>query len=394
MNLQLTTEQEELVDQIVDWFWNKNADPVFEYTGKAGCGKSVVMSEAIRKMGLHPWEVAPAAFTGTASLVLRSKGLFNAKTIHSWIFTPKFVRDENQYDAYLNRYKTKLIFVDKDLPPEVKLMCIDEASFVPMSLKKKLLDKGVKILACGDLNQLPPVGDNPAFLTSKNIFELTQIMRQEESSGIVQIANKILNNEKLSPGTYDNVDIIEENDITDDMLMKADIVLCGKNKTRDYYNRRIRTLCGIEPDKKIPMHGEKVICRKNNWRYDLDGINLVNGMTGIVADYPTVGSISRNNKFFKIDFTPFSFNRTFKDLKCSYEYFSASKEKKEILRNSKWIKGERFELGYCITTHLSQGSQYNNGIYISEWLGGDIIKNLDYTGITRFAKHCTFVLRN
>lgn len=389
----LTEQQEELVNRIIDWFWNSK-EPISSYTGEAGCGKTVVMSEVIRRLGLHEWEVAPMCYTGTAALVLRSKGLTNSRTIHSWIFKPVFVRDNEQYDAYLNRYKTKLIFVDKQLPPDVKLICIDEASFVPMSLKQKLLDKGVKILCCGDLNQLPPVGDNPAFLIEKDIFKLTQIMRQDKDSGIVQIAHKILNGEELYPGTYDNVDIIEQEDLTDDMLMNADMILCGKNVTRDKYNTKMRRLRGIDPKRKIPEHGEKVICRKNNWRYDLDGISLANGLTGTVVNYPTVASISKDRSWFKINFKPFAFNRTFIDLKCSFEYFNASKEKKDVLRNSKYTRGERFELAYCITTHLSQGSQYNDGIYISEWLGGDIMKHLDYTGITRFAKHCTFVLRS
>lgn len=68
--------------------------------------------------------------------------------------------------------------------------------------------------------------------------------------------------------------------------------------------------------------------QKNNWRYDLDGISLANGLTGTVVNYPTVASISKDRSWFKINFKPFAFNRTFIDLKCSFEYFNASKEKK------------------------------------------------------------------
>ena len=32
-------------------------------------------------------------------------------------------------------------------------------------------------------------------------------------------------------------------------------------------------------------------------------------------------------------------------------------------------EGEKFEFGYAITTHLSQGSEANRGIYIDEWMG-------------------------
>lgn len=390
--MELTDEQSELVNRITDWFYDKSASQIFEYTGGAGTGKSVVMTEAIRSIGLQEWQVAPAAYTGTAALVLCSKGLINAKTIHSWIFKPKLVPDHTQYDAYLNRYRMKLVFMDKDLPIEVKLMCIDEASFVPLSLKEKLLSKGVKILACGDLNQLPPVMEAPAFLTNPD-FRLTKIMRQNESSGIVTLSNRILNGETIKPGTYGNVDVIKESDLTDDILLNADIVLCGKNTTRYSLNKHIRKLNGIDPYRKLPIHGEKMICRKNNWTYSIDGISLANGLTGIVSNFPSISSLSRDKSYFKMDFKPFAFDKVFRNLKCNYEYFTASKEKRDILKNSKRASHEWFELGYCITTHLSQGSQYRDGVYISEYLNRDIQRNLDYTGITRFSDHCTFVIK-
>lgn len=392
MDIELTDEQSELVDRITNWFFDKSANQIFEYTGGAGTGKSVVMTEAIRNIGLKEWQVAPAAYTGTAALVLCSKGLLNAKTIHSWIFKPKLVPDPTKYDAYLNRYRMKLIFVDKPLPIEVKLMCIDEASFVPLSLKDKLLSKGVKILACGDLNQLPPVIEAPAFLNNPD-FRLTKIMRQNEESGIVMLSNRILHNEQISPGIYGNVDVIKEEDLTDDMLLSADIVLCGRNVTREALNRHIRKISGIDPYRKLPIHGEKVICRKNNWNYSIDGISLANGLTGIVNNYPSLSSLSRDKSFFCMDFKPFAFDKVFRNLKCNYEYFYASKEKRDILKNSNHAMHEWFELGYCITTHLSQGSQYKDGIYISEYLNSNIQKNLDYTGITRFSNHCTFILK-
>jgi ATP-dependent exoDNAse (exonuclease V) alpha subunit len=57
-------------------------------------------------------------------------------------------------------------------------------------------------------------------------------------------------------------------------------------------------------------------------------------------------------------------------------------------------EGEKFEFGYSITTHLSQGSQYLTGIYLQEFFGGgpDIRKRLNYTGITRFRNKCIFVI--
>ena len=46
--------------------------------------------------------------------------------------------------------------------------------------------------------------------------------------------------------------------------------------------------------------------------------------------------------------------------------------------------GEKFEYAYSKTTHLCQGSQYYNGIYISEYLHKDIQRQLDFTAVSRF----------
>ena len=82
---------------------------------------------------------------------------------------------------------------------------------------------------------------------------------------------------------------------------------------------------------------------------------------------------------FLMDFKPDLLDAYFKDLECDYEYFTAPYEKREYIKNSKYHKGEKFEFAYAITTHISQGSQFNNGIYFEEYLNRDINNKLNYT---------------
>lgn len=381
----LTDEQNELVKMIVDWY-NKSDEQVFEYSGRAGTGKTTVSRTAINSLGLLEDEVAPMAYTGAASIVLRTKGFKTAKTIHSWMYKPTYVTDESTMDTYLNKPKKVLKFIPVPLPESIKLIFIDEASFVPMSMKNEILKRGIKVLCCGDLHQLPPVNDNPAFLNHTS-FELTQIMRQNENSGIVYIANKILDGSKLSVGHFGNVDIIYKDEVTDKMLLDSEMILCGLNITRYNLNRSVRELNGIDSDLKIPQHGERLICRKNNWNLNVDGISMANGLTGVVEDYPSMHALSNKGKTFKIKFKPIMFNMSFKSLTCNYDFFLADSETKKRIKNSKnkaIYPGNLMELSYVITTHLSQGSEFKNGVYISEGFSGEIHKNLDYTAITRF----------
>ena len=56
------------------------------------------------------------------------------------------------------------------------------------------------------------------------------------------------------------------------------------------------------------------------------------------------------------------------------------------MHGRKYSVGELFEYAYALTTHVSQGSEYNNMIYIEEFMRPQIQNQLNYTGITR-AKH-------
>ena len=387
----LTDEQERVVEDAVA-FYKNDSQQVFEYTGPAGTGKTVVMRAIIDRLGLEMEDVAPMTYVGAAAIVLRTKGLINAKTIHSWLFTPVLVPDMNRIDSYTGKPYMKLQFVPKDLSGK-KLICIDEAGAVPLSLKKEIESRGIKIIACGDLNQLPPVVGEPAYLYGRNVHHLTHIMRQAEGSGIVYLANQIIKGHYPEPGMYGDVLVIPSSQLSDNMLLNSRIIICGRNYTRDRLNRRMRKLYGIDPYCKLPIHGEKLICRKNNWKIGSDDINLANGLSGYVTNYPSVTDLQDNKDLFTIDFYIDSLGITFRDLRCNFRYFNASDAKeRDLIKKNRFSKGEDFELGYAITTHVSQGSQFTNGVYISEFMGSDeFMKHLDYTGITRFSDTCIFV---
>lgn len=392
--ISLTDEQEQLVEDAVKFF-HSPSQQVFEYTGAAGTGKTMVMRAIIERLGLELDEVAPMTYVGAAAIVLRSKGLINAKTIHSWLFTPVMVPDYNRIDAYTGKPYMRVKFVPKDLVGK-KLICIDEAGAVPESLKGEIERRGIKIIACGDLNQLPPVVGNPAYLYGHNVRRLTKIMRQSEGSGIVYLANKIIKGERIEPGFYGNVLVIRPEDVSDDMLRQARIMICGKNSTKEHLNRSMRSIYGIDPYAKLPMYGEKVICRKNNWKISSYDINLANGLSGFVANRPSVLDLQEDKDIFHLDFYIDTLDIMFRDLECNFRYFNSDDAKdRDLIKKSKFSKGECFELGYAITTHVSQGSQFTNGIYFSEYMGSpEFMRHLDYTGITRFSNTCIYVLKD
>lgn len=383
-------KQSMLLDEIVRWY--PSSEQVYEFAGYAGTGKSTIYIEAVKRLGVPLHRVAAMAFIGQAAIVMRTKGLYNAKTIHSWLFNPvekiKTTSDGSiVVDSYFNRPKYELAFEPKPLE-DIDLIIVDEGGSVPYHYKQHLESRGIKILVGGDLGQLPPVGDKPAYLYGKDIIVLDEIMRQNLDSAIVYLADRARKGNPIHNGFYGDVLVIDRNDLTDKMVLNSDVVICGTNKTRDKINNKVRhELLGIRSE--IPVLYDKMVCRKNNWNLALDGINLANGLSGIVTNMPGVHSF--NGKTFKIDFKPHLLNNSFIGIDCDYQYLISPHDKRQQLKNNKYSLGEKFEYAYAVTCHMSQGSQYPNGIYIEEYFNKDIQCNLNYTGITRFSNSMIYI---
>lgn len=370
-------------------------DQVFQYSGGPGTGKTEVLKEIVRRSGVPIERIAPMAFIGQAAIVMRLRGLLTARTCHSWLYevSEELVLDEHGYpimDPVYNKPMKRFVFIPRNLD-DIDLFIIDEGYTVPKYMKKDIESRGKKIIVCGDVNQLPPVADEPAYLVDGKIHYLTQIMRQAKGSYIIDLANMVLQGIDPPIGLHGNVLVIERDDLTPEMILNSQVVICGTNKTRDFYNDYIRRdLLGKTTT--LPGLGERVMCRKNNWNIEVDGINLTNGLTGTVVNPPNVYNF--DGKTFTIDFKSDLLGLYFTDIKCDYQYFTAkTRSQKEYIKNSRYSTGEKFEYAYSKTVHLCQGSQYYNGIYISEYLHKDIQRQLDFTAATRFINHMIYVLK-
>ena len=392
MSIILNQGQINVIDAAVDCIKNGKKQ-VFQYVGNPGTGKSLVLNEIINRLHLKPDEVLPMAYTGTATNVMRMKGLHNACTICSGLYepvdTPVIKDGKVLMDTYLNKPIMTLKFVPKQIDKNIKLLVFDEAGMIPFHMKHEIESRGLPIIATGDIDQLPPIGDNPAYLADGDVMVLTEIMRQAWDSPIIWFSQRILSGKPIHCGIYGNdLYVINREDVNNQMLKDSQIVLCGRNKTRDDLNNQIRNIKCFSG--MLPHHGEKVICRKNNSTIVADNIMLSNGTIGYVLNEPDVTGLNKNGTF-TFDFMPFMSNAPFLGINADFNYFKADYETKLKLKNDRYSNGEKFELAYAITVHLSQGSQYDNGVYFEEFLNRDIQTRLNYTAVTRFARKIIYV---
>lgn len=385
----LNPQQEIIKNQAVHWFLHESSQ-VFEIDGPAGTGKSVLIGQILKELGLKSNEVAAMSYTGQASIVMRMRGFPSARSIHSTLYELVEIEDEDTRiaETFGVKSKKKVFTLKKFIDPEIRLFFIDEGYMVPKDMVKDILSFGIKVIVAGDAHQLPPVGGDPGFLTGYGVHHLTQLMRQSESNPIVYIANRAMNGEPIHNGSYtskgyghQNVLVINDDEFTPGMIGHANCILCGTNRTREALNSQVRRLAGFEGT--YPHHGERLVCRKNDWERSIDGIALANGLSGTVINNP---DISPDGKTFTINFKPDLVNQVFWGVPVNYEYFTGDFEKKNAMKssfNSKWLVGELFDYSYALTTHLAQGSEYQHCIYIEEFMRQQIQNQLNYTAATR-----------
>lgn len=374
--------------------WYKRRDEIlFKIVGPAGTGKTTIVFGLINMMGLDArTEVLFMTYVGKATLPLRKSGLL-ARTIHSTCYYREedYVLNADGTPMILpnGRYKKKGVFKKKDsLPPNIKLLVVDEAGMVPEKMMQDILSFGIPVIALGDKDQLPPVFGRSVMLERPNAA-LNEIVRQKAGDPIIFISDLARKGDEIPLGKYGpRCFVVDETILRKPQIyVNPDIVLCGTNKTRDNINRIVREqIKGF--DTPMPQFGDKMVCRKNNWDIEIDDIALINGLFGhVVNRYDETFNGNKVN----IDFKPECLNEWYEDIPLDFEYLNLPyQERKDY---GMWTNGNLFEYGYGSTVHLAQGSQYGYVMMIEEVMGDPVFqKKLLYTGITR-AQHTIVLVR-
>lgn len=395
MMIGLNTSQQKVFNDAINW-WRRGTEQTFEISGPPGSGKSFLIDKIVKALKIDSNRIAPMAYTGSAAINMRTKGMYSARTIFSWLYDfieVPVLNDKGEpiLDPVFNKPKFKMRFVPKSYLPDIDLIIVDEAGMVPEEMRNIIDSMGIPVIAAGDIDQLPPVAGKSGYLTEPwKVHKLTEIMRQANDNTIVQFSQMLIKGIEIPHGKFKNVTVLYEDEINDNMIAQSDIVICGKNTTRDNINNHIRhDMFGFT--NPTPNLGERLVCRKNNWQIESGGINLTNGLVGNCITMIGPDSFNQKDVTFKMSFKPDIIDSYFKDIDVDLRYMTSDKKGRDALLETNFSKGNKFEFGYAITTHMSQGSEFNRGMYFEEYLNKNINRNLHYVGITRFKQHCIYV---
>lgn len=316
--------------------------------------------------------------TGRAARRITEATKFRAVTIH------KFLRWDKENDSFK---------INKSNKSEVKLVIIDESSMTDVFLFNSLLEglnDDVKIILVGDYNQLPSVlpGQVLKDLIDSElipVIKLNELYRQKEDSYIINLSNEIKDGE-LSNNFKDKRSDYNFIETKKDSVENIVCEICKKaldkkysfnevqvlvpmykgingidnlnNKLQDIFNPKSELKEEFDYNGVIFRTGDKILQTKN-----INDLEISNGDIGIIDKIEKVN----NNIKATIDFDgiPVEFTKkNFEDIK----------------------------LGYAISIHKAQGSEFDIVIMPMDISFRRMLyRKLIYTGVTRAKKSLTFV---
>ena len=356
-------QQDKALSSVSDWLTSKDR-PFFYLGGYAGTGKTTLA----RHLAEGVDSVAYAAYTGKAALQLQKSGIPNASTVHSLIYKlviPKrgaikvleaelaAAKSPNEAEELMQRLKKikepHFEINEKSRLHDADLLVLDECSMINQEMANDLLEFQVPILVLGDPGQLPPIKGEGYFTAKKPDYFLEEIHRQALDNPIIAASMHARQYGAIKAMNDDRVLIVHDREKMKSLMLEADKVLVGKNKTRLGVNRAFRSYRGFTDP--YPMEGDTLICLRN---YQDKG--LLNGLFAEVLP----GELHDVDNFQIKTTLKTELGATLEDLPIFTGFFDEYTQAKAVDKAPFFLRKAAFEFdyGYAITVHKSQGSQY------------------------------------
>lgn len=328
-------------------------------TGGAGCGKTTVLKAVCLVLEEQGYEIVQVALAGKAVKRMQESTGRVAQTIAS------LIRKLNEGTG-----------VDKSGPEVGLAILIDEASMVDLisfsALVRQLPDT-VKLILIGDPHQLPPVGPGLILhcLTDSVVPHVELKVAKRFGTEIADVANSIRDGtfpilKQHSPVRLTEVSDLDMSEVASKEYLARStdsVVLCSTRALAKSINQRIQH--ALVSERKHVMtwneesdcwavaglrEGDLVICTKNHW-----DLGLQNGSMGRIISVEhhgedQIGEIEWDDGIVK------SFD--------------------EVLLDD-------LELGYALTVHKSQGSQWKRVVVCLPQGSRMVDRSLIYTAVTR-----------
>lgn len=436
-----TQDQSDCMRLLSGFVADNTNDVIFLMTGYAGTGKTSVIASLVATLNTLRQKSVLLAPTGRAAKVLTSYTGMDAYTVHRKIYRQKSATDGvGRFVLDRNFHKETYFIVDE------ASMISEESSEGSMFGSGRLLDDlleyvytgtDCKLILVGDVAQLPPVGSIVSPALDENVlrgtgfalqmFELRQVIRQSEGSGILmnatavrqQVSDGDLSVPELVLHGYSDIVRLGGAELIDTLTEAYDrcgtdgvIVVVNSNNLANRYNQGIRNMVFFREEEI--SSGDLVMVVKNNyyWLNEEESTSFI--ANGDIAE---VKRIRRYEEVYGMRFAEMTL--WFRDAELEIDakvmldtlmmrtpslsaeksrelYFAVladhpgikSKRKQyEAVRNDPYYNALQIKFAYAVTCHKSQGGQWER-VFIDQGMFNRQEPTIDYlrwfyTALTR-----------
>ncbi|MBR6439149.1 MAG: AAA family ATPase [Bacteroidales bacterium] len=442
-----TEGQRTVLYHLAAFLLSEKQRPTYLLQGYAGTGKTTLVTTLVKtlpQIGMRYQLMAP---TGRAAKVLSGYTGKTASTIHRKIYRFQTFADGNFRMTRAENKSKNTVFI------------VDECSMISddYSNGRSLLDdlinyvfsgENCRLLLIGDNAQLPPVGLEISPANDINVlknefgltvaaYELTEVMRQEEESGILWNATALRNVKTTSLqlplftiNGFHDVHRIEPQEF-EELLWQGfsgknnneAVIICNSNKRANMYNQAIRARI-LQEEGDIST-GDKLMVVKNNYFWtdedqkisfiangdmiELMRINRIEEMYGFhfadveiqLIDYQDMPMLSVKILLETLTsdspaLTSEESERLYRTVEEDYMDIPNKRDRYKEMRKNPYFNALQVKFGYALTCHKTQGGQWPNVFidapYIKE---GESLQISDlrwfYTAMTRAQQKLYFV---
>ncbi|MDR2848920.1 MAG: AAA family ATPase [Bacteroidales bacterium] len=441
-----TENQNIAIDYLMNLILTSDNQQLMLLKGYAGTGKTTVISAFINTLAQFNMKTVLMAPTGRAAKVLSAYSGKEVFTIHKKIYRQKSNTDGwGTYSLNFNPLSDTFFIVDE--ASMISLFSADHNYFGSGNLLDDLIKfvysgRNCKLVLIGDTAQLPPVGQqqSPALdvgqLKSYGLqvyeYELTEVMRQAQDSGILYNAT-LLRQQLSEAGEYGAINCPSlqishfpdtERVAGDELIetisdayyrygMAETMVICRSNKQANRYNQGVRNRILYREEELTS--GDLLMVVRNNyfWIQDSEDISFI--ANGDIAKVQRIRKyIDRYNfRFAEVDLSLPDYHdkeftaiilldvlasesaslsdeqnrQLFNAVAEDYAHIPSKKERFKKMKEDPFFNALQVKFAYAVTCHKAQGGQWrcvflDQGWFKEEMLSVEYLRWL-YTAITR-----------
>ena len=391
----LTNDMYFALSKMEKWY-SKATHQIIEISGVIGTGTWQLIQAFIEENGFDPREVMYLSYDQKQVIEMA------AKRYHSYYLNGilyKYIKVTN-FDSLpvINSHSNAVEYkwekkLRKKIDPKYRIIIVFDSVLLSHKTLSDLCTFGLPIILIRDPMTLP-APDSFTFVRDPNI-ELNELHPDLIKNPIVYFANKVINNQKLQVGNYDNVSIVNRKHMNLYNVKSADMILTLTDQTAEEVNRvyRERVLHIKGTETKV---GERVVIMD-----DMHSERITNPDEKNIKLYLTrglVGTINKCNRhaettrFIPFDFITDFYYEPFVELYLDRYYLN-----KIRLNSRQAIPDEyvRVKYAYALPVTLGRLSHWDKVTLVNdndEKIDEDIRRKLLYNGIIKARESLTLII--